>query len=143
MERIVIEPAQLEMAFPMIDELKHRGQIQAMMRIGIVFQIIASLAQQSVRGTEAWAGGGPLGIFVHGEVHKTARELDEGLVKICIRLAAGFQPEIFQHIMSLVELPGIEALKVAEVTRIAALPGQMRDAIGDPSTLVRHAPRIL
>ena len=90
-------------------------------------------------------GGGPVWVFVHDEVHKTAGELDEGLVKISIWRATGFQPQILEYIVGFVKFTGVEALEVAEISCIVALIvfGQMRHAFGDPSTLMRHAPRVL
>ncbi len=90
-------------------------------------------------------GGGPFWVFVHNKVHKNPSELDEGLVKISICRTTGFQPQILEHIVRFVKFTGIEALKVAEVSRIVALivSGQMRHAFCNPSTLMRHAPIVL
>lgn len=115
------------------------------MSSGIVRQITTRLAEQTMGGAEAMAGGGPFGVFVHGEVHETTGELDECFVKIRIGRASCFQPQILEHIVGFVKFARIEALEVAEVTRILTLIvfGQMRHAFGDPSTLMRHAPRVL
>jgi hypothetical protein len=145
MQRIHLKTIRLQPRSPLVDEDQHGSHIDAVVSCGIVFQITARLAEEAMGGAKAMAGGGPFWVFVHGEVHKTAGELDEGFVKIGIRCAAGFEPQILEHIVGFVKFAGIEALKVAEETRIAPVfvLGQMRHAVSDPSTLMRHAPRVL
>ena len=94
----------------------------------IFFEIPASHAHELVGRSQAWASRGPFGIFVHGQVHKSAGQLNERPIKIRIWLPARFQPQILQHIMRLVKLAGIEALKVAKITRIMRPTGPMRHA---------------
>ena len=145
MQRIHLKTIRLQPRSPLIDEGQHCGDIEAVMVGGVVCQIIPRLAEEAMGGAEAMTGGGPFWVVVHGEVHKTAGELDEGFVKISIGLSARFEPQILEHIVSFVKFAGVEALKVAEETRIVAVFvfGQMRHAFGDPSTLMRHAPRVL
>lgn len=145
MQRILLEIILLQLRAPLVDEGEGGRHIEAVMICGIVFQIAPRLAEQAMGGAEAMAGGGPLGVFVHREVHKSAGELNERFIKIGIGGTACFEPQILKHIVGFVKFTGIEALEVAKVTRIMALFvfGQMRHAVGDPSTLMRHAPRIL
>ena len=128
---------------PEINELKNFLHIQTMVSFWIMFEITTSHAHKFMCRTQARAGGGPLGVFVHGEMHKSAGQLNESLVKIGISLTAGLQPEILEHIMRFVKIAGIEALEIAKVSRIMGSPRQMRHPFRYPSALVRHAPSIL
>ena len=94
----------------------------------IFFEIPASHAHELVGWSQTWASRGPLGVFVHGQVHKSTGQLNKGLVKVRIISAARLQPQILQHIMRLVKLTDIEALKIAKVTRIMRPVCQMRHA---------------
>jgi hypothetical protein len=85
------------------------------------------------------AGGGPLGIFMHLQVHESARDLDECLVKIGVGLAARFKPQILEHIVGGIKVAGIEVFEEAEVARITRPTREMRHTISDPSALVSHA----
>ena len=114
-----------------------------MVYLRVFFEIPPRHAHEFMGGLQTRAGGGPLGIFMHSQVHKTAGELDEGLIKIGIRLPARFQPKILENIVGFVEFACIKALKITEIPRIATLAGQMRHPICDASTLMRHAPSIL
>ena len=107
-----------DLTAPVIDQLKNFLQYEAVMSGRIFFEIPASHAHELVRGPQTWACSGPFGVFVHGQVHKSTGQLNKGLVKVRIISAARLQPQILQHIVRLVKLPGIKALKIAEVTRI-------------------------
>jgi len=53
------------------------------------------------------------------EMNKSSRELDQSLVVGIVRSLASLpEPEMLQHIMSLVVVPRVEALKVPEVVGI-------------------------
>jgi hypothetical protein len=60
-------------------------------------------------------------------------------------LSARFQPQILKHVVGFVKFTRVEAFEIAEVSRIVPVFvfGQMRHTFGDPSTLMRHAPRVL
>ena len=145
MQRIRLKSILFQPRSPLVDEGEGGRHIEAVMVCGVVLQIASRLAEQAIGGMEAMAGGGPFWVLVHREVHKTAGKLDERFIKIGIGRAARFEPQILEHIVGFVKFTGVEALEVAEVTRIVALFvfGQMRHAFGDPSTLMRHAARVL
>ena len=84
-------------------------------------------------------GGRPLGIFMHLQMHKTTGELNEALIKIGVGLAAGFQPQILEHVVGGIKVAGIEAFEETEVARITRPAREMRHTFADPSALVRHA----
>ena len=117
-----------DLTAPVIDQLKNFLQYEAVMSGRIFFEIPASHAHELVGRSQARTSRGPLGVFVHGQVHKSTGQLNKGLVKVRIISAARLQPQILQHIMRLVKLTGIETLKIAEVTWIMRPVCQMRHA---------------
>ena len=98
---------------PVINQLENIREYKAVMGKRIYFEIPSGHAHELVGRSQARASRGPFGVFVHGQMHKSAGQLNERLVKIRIWLPARFQPQILQHIMRLVKLAGIEAFKVA------------------------------
>jgi len=138
-KRVVLKLALFQPAAPLVNQCEHRRDVQAVVRGGIVFQIVPRLGEQSEGGTQAMTGGGPLGIFMHLQVHESTRELDERLEKIGVGLAAGFQPQILEHVVGGIKVAGIEAFEETEVARITRPAREMRHTFADPSALVRHA----
>lgn len=117
-QRVCLKIGLFDLPTPMIDQPYNLRQDKAMVRGRIFFEIPTRHAHELMRGPQTWARGGPFGVFVHGQVHKSTGQLNKGLVKVRIISAARLQPQILQHIVRLVKLPGIKALKIAEVTRI-------------------------
>src|SRR5271154_6001765 len=71
-------------------------------------------------------------------MHERARELDESLVKISIRAVSVFEPQIFQHIVRLVEKLAVEAVEIAEVMRVEFVSLEGFDHRGDAGAFVTH-----
>lgn len=128
MQRIDSKIIQFQLITPLIDELENNHQIQAVVSFRIFFEITPGHPHELVGGAQTGTSGGPFGIFVHSQVHKTACQLNERLIKVRIGLPARLQPQILQHIVGLIKFTGIEALKVTEIARIINSPGQMCDS---------------
>ncbi len=65
------------------------------------------------------------------EMDERPRILDEPFVKPVLRRSAGRQPQLFQNVMRLVELPGIEAMKVGQGVCVELLAQERGDSLGD------------
>ena len=127
-QRVCLKFMLFDLPAPVINQLKNSRQYKAVMGKRIFFEIPSGHAHELVGRLQARASRGPFGVFVHGQVHKSTGQLNERLIKIRIWLPARFQPQILQHIMRLVKLAGIEAFKVAKITRIMRPTGPMRHA---------------
>ena len=112
-QRVCLKFMLFDLPAPVINQLENILHDDSVMRGRIFFEIPTRHAHELVRGPQTWACSGPFWVFVHGQMHKTAGQLNERLIKIRIWLPARFQPQILQHIMRLVKLAGIEAFKVA------------------------------
>ena len=123
-----MEIALFNLSSPVINQLENILHDDSVMGGRVFFEISSRHTHELVSRSQAWASRGPFGIFVHGQVHESAGQLDERLIKIRIWLPARFQPQILQHIMRLVKFAGIEAFEVAKITRIMRSTGPMRYA---------------
>ena len=112
-QRVCLEIVLFNLSSPVINQLENIRQYKAVMGKRIFFEIPTRHAHELVGRLQARASRRPFWVFVHGQMHKSAGQLNERLIKIRIWLPARFQPQILQHIMRLVKLAGIEALKVA------------------------------
>ena len=142
-QRIDRKIIHFQLISPMIDHMENTRLFHAVVGFRIFFEITSGHPHELVGGAQTGTSGGPLGIFVHSEVHKTARQLNEGLIKVRIGLPARLQPQILQHIVGLIKIAGIEAFEVAEITRIMNSPCQMRDSFRNPPAFVRHSFTVL
>ena len=127
-QRVCLKFMLFDLPAPVINQLENILHDDSVMRGRIFFEISSGHAHELVGRMQARASRGPFGVFVHGQMHKSAGQLNERLIKIRIWLPARFQPQILQHIMRLVKLAGIEAFKVAKITRIMLPTGPMRHA---------------
>ena len=112
-QRVCLKFMLFDLPAPVINQLENSRQYKAVMGKRIFFEIPTRHAHELVGRLQTRASRGPFGVFVHGQMHKSAGQLNERLIKIRIWLPARFQPQILQHIMRLVKLAGIEAFKVA------------------------------
>lgn len=129
----VVDGFCLETFFPGVDQVVDFGQCQA-------FTVIAERGEVTFAEVKEGEGRSLTLVF---EVNKGAGELDEGFVECVQGGVAAFEPEVFQHVVRLVESAFVEGLEIAPVTRI---PGStVRECFSEnPHTLFfcAHRPHI-
>lgn len=98
---------------------------------GLEAEVAGRKGFQAFASHEKKAGGGTQAkmvlrvcreLVVLPQVDKGASELDQALVKSTVRVAAR-KPEVFQHVVGLVIIAGVEAHKKARITRIHTTSG--------------------
>ena len=91
-QRIDFKNTRFQLITPLIDQLENTRLFHAVVGFRIFFEITPGHPHELVGGAQTRASGGPFGIFVHRQVHKTARQLNERLIKVRIGLPARLQP---------------------------------------------------
>ena len=132
---------------------KGRGQgercrkIESVMTGGIRSKIFGSSEKKTPRRDESSAMFRMIGLGeLQLEVDKTTSQLNEAFVEEVVwSLAATLEPEMFQNIMGLVIVQGIEVLKVTEIARVKkrALIKIERSDQGGDALCFFHTPILL
>jgi len=103
------------------------------MRSRILLQIRLSELEQRSRRTQP--------VFL--QMNERPGQLNEALEKISVRPPPIRQPQLFEHIVSLVEQLVVKTIEVTEIVRIELLSLKRRYALRDLSALLAHAPRLI
>jgi hypothetical protein len=76
------------------------------------------------------------------QVNKSARQLDQPLVKSAVGPLPFFEPKLFQDIVRLVKLPAIKAVEIPPIVRFKPAGGNMPNQSRDSFSFGAHRPKI-
>ena len=131
-KRIASEVMPFQFAKPMADQFQHVGNIKFFVSWRVLFQVGLRAFEQGRRRPKA--------VFL--QVHKSARELDQALVKVAFRSVTDGQPEFFEHFMRFVKQTPVKTFEIAEVVSIVLAALASFDQRGDLGTLFAYALRL-
>jgi len=131
-ERVGLKIVSFQQREPMFNQRQDSRHGQTLVRASVSAKIRAGQFEEGRRRSKP----------VLLQVNESARQLDQSFVKSAVGPAPVFEPKLFQHIVRLIKLPAIEAVKISLIKWIKPGGRFMPDHARKSFTLDAHGLKI-